>query len=121
MYTYEIKQDKSQPPQRTSNPADVKDRQALFDKHYTRFWGEIGSQVAFKRPKKTRDIWTVAHIEKDIEKIKWSNDGWIPNYIQLQMEVHSKGKEPTKITCWTCENKLKSVGVRHGNQAGSRR
>jgi hypothetical protein len=113
LFTYEIKQKKSLTLPSTAADAGVKDRQVLFNKHFGRFWGDVGDLVAFKRPKKVKQLWRVADIETDLDKIKWSNDGWIPNYIKLEAEV-TDNKGNTKLaTCWTCENQLKPIGVKN--------
>lgn len=95
---------------RTNLTAAEQEKAALYDKHFSRFWGGVGSLVVFKRPKRPKEIWMVDYVELDFKKVKWSHGGLTPNYIKLRevLVIHDQacaiqnGKE-----CWTCENKIR--------------
>jgi hypothetical protein len=82
------------------------EQQALFNKHYCRFWGNVGDLVVFKRPKRNKPKWRVIHIEQNCDDVTWTNGGTIPNYIKLETYVRDKSGEIKRLECKTCENKL---------------
>jgi hypothetical protein len=121
LFTYEIHKKNGNRSQAVTIPSpDKTDKEGLLKKHFLRFWGDVGQMVAFKRPKKVKQQWKVVEIATDVDEIHWSNDGWIPNYIKLEGTVPQRDGTTKLITCWTCENKLKPVGVQNGRQAGAR-
>lgn len=125
MYTYEISREKTTKEvstlQTKTLQGEVTKEELLsrLNKHYVRFWAEIGDQVRFKRPKKGGEFWTVIGVETDPEKVQWANGGWIPNYIHLESTTrrHATGQA---VRVWTCENKLRATGVKSGKISGSR-
>jgi hypothetical protein len=98
----------------TANPSKQttvtpgKDKEEILMRHFIRFWGDVGHQVVFRRPKKPTTIWTVTAIEQDVEKVLWSKKG-TPNYIQLKGIVKDKWGKEEERTVWTCENQLRAL------------
>jgi hypothetical protein len=122
LFTYEIRKQNGNRSQAVTIPSpDKADKEGLLKKHFLRFWGDVGQMVAFKKPKKVKQQWKVVEINTNVDEIHWSNDGWIPNYIKLEGEVKQRDGTTKLITCWTCENKLKPVGVQNGRQIGPSR
>jgi hypothetical protein len=124
LFTYEIKKTRTSPPEHhekhTKSTFSKDQKQELLDRHWIRFWGQVGDLVVFKRPKKPKQLWKVVEIATEVEEIHWTNDGWIPNYIKLEGEVKQRDGTTKLITCWTCENKLKPIGVANGQKASAR-
>lgn len=87
-------------------PADVA-KAELFDKHFCRFTGGIGTEVVFKRPKRPKEHWEVIEVKNDPFDVTWTSGGTTPNYIKLRQVGCPINVTPKE--CWTCENKLRII------------
>jgi hypothetical protein len=79
----------------------------IFDQHFVLFWGDVGSTVTFRsKGRKSAIEWTVKHVEKDFEKVRWTKGGGQPAFIQLERTVILAGNKTRKETIWTCVTQL---------------
>lgn len=71
------------------------------------FWGGIGSTVEFKARTRNRIEWSVAEIEKDWLKCKWTKGGTRPLFIKLERVIILPGNKRRTESVWTFTEALK--------------
>ena len=60
-------------------------QEECFSRHKLRNTFHVGDTVRFKKPKKNPVRGVVFFIEEDINKVRWSNQGSVPNYIHVSV------------------------------------
>jgi hypothetical protein len=86
-------------------------KQECLDRHLKRCLFKEGDFARFKRPKRNPIYGKITHIEKDPDKVTWSQKGMVPNYITVEVYHTDKRTKETKTTVVkTLESKLLYTG-----------
>lgn len=86
----------------------VTKRQRIFDEAWLSFWGDIGDVVVFKNSRAPSLEWTVAEVECDYTKCRWSKKS-TPNFIKLQRTVPLSNGQTRTDTVWTHPKQIKKA------------